>query len=402
MRKIFTFFLAIQVALLSQAQPFVRWTFDASNTVPVLGSGTISDFGGISTTYAGGFPNSQSNTNFGLNSTGYPASASGAAGVIFSVSTADKTGIVVSWYHRHSNSSSRWGQIQYSTDGTNFVTADLTAENFTNVALGTSANQATALIDLAADAFGGTAGDGWYGRTLRLTGITTVENNPNFKFRIVPIHAPGTGSFLATQSTYATTGTWRYDSVVVGSNNTLPLKLGAFNASRFLNTVKLAWNTNNEANIDAFGIEKSTNGQQFSPLASIKGRNAATASYSFTDNQPINGKNYYRLQIKEKDGLATYSKTVVVNFEPQSVTVEKLYPTLTQNRVQLDIGASKSQLLEVLVLNNAGQMVLRQRHQASAGNSQISLSLGTLSAAKYTVQVLAEGVPVFTSSVVKQ
>ena len=117
----------------------------------------------------------------------------GLVGVEFAVDTSNFTGIIVSWDQRHSNTSSRWVNLFYSVDGVNFVEAPSAP-------------------------FEGNAGDTWFNdRTVDLSSISAANNNPNFKFRISPVFAPSTSQYVAanSSSTYASTGTHRFDMVTV-------------------------------------------------------------------------------------------------------------------------------------------------------------------------------------------
>jgi len=145
--------------------------------------------------------------NSGAQTSGYPASsaASGTSGVSFSVSTVGKQNIVVYWDVRHSSSSSRYLQFQYSTDG------------------GATWNNYSATGDLTDSGYYvANTGDTWFlQRKADLSGIPAVNNNANFTFRIVTVFAPGTSVYAAaaTGATYNTGGTLRFDMVTVTGAN---------------------------------------------------------------------------------------------------------------------------------------------------------------------------------------
>jgi hypothetical protein len=127
----------------------------------------------------------------GLQTTGYSAQgvSNKASGVQFAVSTLGFKDVVISYDLRHSNTSSRYEQVQYSLDGTNF-------------------------LDIAQ--FDGNAGDTWFNnRSVDLSAIAGVNNNANFAFRVVTAFAPSTSVYAASSSTYAGTGTWRFDMATV-------------------------------------------------------------------------------------------------------------------------------------------------------------------------------------------
>jgi hypothetical protein len=196
------------VASPARADVITQWNFNSvppdgnlatGTTIPSIGTGTASLVGGTTGSFASGVANGGSTDpaptdNTGWQTTTYPAQGAGnlTAGVQFLVSTAGFENIVVSWDQRHSNTASRFAQFQYTTDGTTFTSFG--------------------------PPFAGTAGDTWFNnRTIDLTGIPGVADNPLFGFRILAAFDPNGTGYVAsnTGSTYAPGGTWRFDMVTV-------------------------------------------------------------------------------------------------------------------------------------------------------------------------------------------
>ena len=193
----------------AHADIITQWNFNGPSAAEVpggvtsptasIGAGFASLVGGVtaagfsSGTANGGSSDPAPTGNFGWQTTTYAAqgTANRSSGVRFNVSTVGRQDIVVSYDLRHSNTSSRYEQFQYSLNGTDFV--DSTS-------------------------FDGNAGDTWFkNRTVDLTAVAGVNNNANFAFRVVSAFAPSTSAYEASTlgNTYATTGTWRFDMVTV-------------------------------------------------------------------------------------------------------------------------------------------------------------------------------------------
>lgn len=213
--------LALQFAFVLQAQTtLAQWNFNGSSATtvpggtdaptPATGSGTASLVGGVSATFASGVANGGStdpvNTNppnFGWNISTFAAQGTGdkTRGVQFLVSTAGYQNITVRWDQRHSNTAPRHVQFQYTLDG------------------------GSTWIDFGAP-FVGNAGDTWFNnRSVDLSAIAGADNNAQFGFRIVATFDPASSTAYTasnTSSTYATSGTWRFDMVTV-SGAALPL-----------------------------------------------------------------------------------------------------------------------------------------------------------------------------------
>ncbi|MBX3403866.1 MAG: PEP-CTERM sorting domain-containing protein [Phycisphaeraceae bacterium] len=197
----------------ASGQIITQWNFNSNppdgvlttgTTAPNIGAGTISVIGGVTTSFASGNANGGSTDpdtgdNSGWQTTTYPAqgTGSGTAGIQALVSTVGHSDIIVSWDQRHSNTSSRFWQFQYTLDGETFSSAGLADDGI----------------------YSGNAGDTWFnGRTADLTGIAGAANNANFGFRVVAVFDPaGTGQYLASSATgtYGPTGTSRFDMVTV-------------------------------------------------------------------------------------------------------------------------------------------------------------------------------------------
>jgi hypothetical protein len=101
----------------------------------------------------------------------------------------------------------------------------------------------------------------------------------------------------------------------------LPVELTNFNANPKPNrTVFLNWETAAEINLSHYIIEYSIDGTNFNFI----GKTAATgvqnhgANYVFIHDKPIDGDNFYRLRMVDRDGEFNYSPIRVVRFEDKS------------------------------------------------------------------------------------
>jgi len=196
---------SVVVAISSSASAAVvtQWTFNTSNAAltltPYIGTGTASYVGGTApngTGIAGGWDVDTTavapvvNNRWSMLTFPTASAASGTAGAQFAVSTAGYQNVVITFGLRNSNTSSKYAQLQYSTNGTNFA-------DFGNVIEGTG------------DLFTNVSRD--------LSALTSTNNNSTFAFRVVSVFAPGTSAYAAAKSTstYSTGGTYGFDLVTV-------------------------------------------------------------------------------------------------------------------------------------------------------------------------------------------
>jgi len=106
--------------------------------------------------------------------------------------------------------------------------------------------------------------------------------------------------------------------------------------------IKLVWHVLDESAIDQYTIERAADGLLFTAvgvqLQQSKG------NYSFYDNCPLEGKNYYRIKCVAKDGTITLSNVVVIDFNAKTngllvypnpaksgtITIERLQPLMAE------------------------------------------------------------------------
>jgi hypothetical protein len=164
----------------------------------------------------------------------------------------------------------------------------------------------------------------------------------------------------------------------------LPVQLLNFTAIRQDATGKLSWTTSEEINTASFDIQRSGADQSFSSIGTVaaQGNSAITTDYTFIDNNPLKGNNYYRLNQLDIDGKSTYSKTVVLNFGG-TLTVH-INPNPAHGTANLFVGnASEAFSIQIVDLN--GQIV--KQIQAIPGTANIPIDVSKLAKGIYSVKV---------------
>mgnify|MGYP000043853743 CR=1 FL=1 len=79
--------------------------------------------------------------------------------------------------------------------------------------------------------------------------------------------------------------------------------------------------------------------------------------YQYKDAEPFAGKNYYRLKMVDKSGLADYSSIKFVQMD-ENYALYKMYPNPTFSKVTL-LGAEK--IDEVQLVNSLGMVVYQKK-----------------------------------------
>ncbi|MBS1496154.1 MAG: T9SS type A sorting domain-containing protein [Bacteroidetes bacterium] len=145
---------------------------------------------------------------------------------------------------------------------------------------------------------------------------------------------------------------------ILGIANILPLHLLYFTATKQEQKALLQWQTTNEINCSHFEIQRSSNRIDFTKIGSTPAANSSgTHSYSFTDNLPVSGINYYRLVQVDLDGRFTYSPIVKLEFETNSQGIH-VYPNPAANKISIAYtGHQKNVTLSIFDANGKQVML---------------------------------------------
>jgi len=193
---------ALLAATAAQAVVLVQWNFNSIAPDGNVSTGTLTPSVGIGTavlqgttaTFATGSPTDTPIDNSGWNTTSYPAQGTGdkTEGAAFFFSTAGFKNVQFAFEHRHSNTSSKYGMVQYT------------------------ANAGGTWTDAPIGLFLAFGGDSWHSRSVDLTGVAGADNNANFGVRVVSTFRPSTNAYDPSNapSNYGSNGTWRFDGVV--------------------------------------------------------------------------------------------------------------------------------------------------------------------------------------------
>lgn len=218
---------------------------------------------------------------------------------------------------------------------------------------------------------------------LSYEGIFTAANGPASGMMSTDIGAMednNSGADGSIQRTGLTTWVMNLNTNTFGACNTsqlaaLPIQLMTFSATLVADGVKLSWTTASETQNDYFSIERSGDGTDFKPIGEKDGNGTTSQRiyYTFTDQEPLNGNNYYRLKQVDEDGTSTYSPVRLARFGKSNPLA--VYPnpsgTGTFNIVYSSVTESS---LQVSLKNAAGVEVHSQIVNVYKGENFIPVS----------------------------
>ncbi|MDQ6479001.1 T9SS type A sorting domain-containing protein [Dyadobacter sp. LHD-138] len=175
----------------------------------------------------------------------------------------------------------------------------------------------------------------------------------------------------------------------------LPVTLTSFTAAKEGQTALLKWATTMETNSDRFEIQRSQNGKQWGMIGTKKsnGESSSLKSYNFTDSEPLDGENLYRLKMIDRDGTFAYSRIESLTFEGLTTS---FYPNPVADKLVIS-AADFSKVKNVQIYDASGKTVYKSSATPSA-----EINVQSLSAGLYVVQMVRKNGTVVTQKIIKQ
>lgn len=222
-----------------------------------------------------------------------------------------------------------------------------------------------------------------------------VKTLQSFTNRTYVAFLQGTGPFYTTPIPVA--GSNSAQGTVSVANNPLPVLFSSFTVSKkgFCGAV-LNWETAMEKNNDYFEIERSGDGAKFTSIGKVKsgGNGSITQRYSFTDETPVQGHNFYRIRQVDFDKKTTTSEVKSVQFDCL-VDGISVFPNPTSGIAYIkglvDKGTAK-------VYNAVGQLVMEKELQ----NSVEGINMTNLADGIYQIQVMNGDKVIFNTKLIKK
>lgn len=188
-----------------------------------------------------------------------------------------------------------------------------------------------------------------------------------------------TFSYLQNKNAYQ----WILQFEQSGALPVTGLKFAGFASGR---TIVLKWSTFSESENAGFTIERSTDATHFSSIGKVNASGSSSgASYTFTDNTPNTGKNYYRVLQTDINGGKYYSEVVVVNLAETLQTY--VYPNpIASGNLTVKLGKVIHEG-NLIIYDNLGRAVYKMKVNET---SVIQIDVSQLSNGSYSGSLKTE------------
>lgn len=205
----------------------------------------------------------------------------------------------------------------------------------------------------------------------------TVDEGETLKIRFWGYDASGTGNLRIN------------NIIVAGASATLPISLTSFTAKAVDKSVLLNWTTASEKGNQKFEVLKSADGKTFRSIATINGAGSSDneKSYTFVDENPFSGVNYYQLKQTDFNGISTTSNAVSADVKIEDI---KLSVYASTDKVAISISSPNKTEGKIALFNINGKTLDSKNIILNKGYNEIVLNQ-SLQQGIYFVNLISAG-----------
>lgn len=178
--------------------------------------------------------------------------------------------------------------------------------------------------------------------------------------------------------------------IVFVPSSTLPSGFVNVKAAQKGTEVLVEWAMANENDIKDYTVERSSNGVLFAPASLIKakGNNHLTTAYNWTDANPENGNNYYRIRATGLNNNVQYSQIIKIktgaDIKPEITT----YPNPVKgNMLNLSMNNISRGDYQVQIFDQSGRQVFGSVINHAGGSASRTVTIPVLAKGIYQLKI---------------
>ncbi len=181
-----------------------------------------------------------------------------------------------------------------------------------------------------------------------------------------------------------------------------PVKISSFTVQANNNNNLLNWVSSNEQNNCCYNVQYSSNGKDFTTIATVNskatnGNSSSNISYSFTHENIILQHSYYRLQQIDKDGKLSYVSEIKESLLKNKENIVSIFPNPVLDVINLTTNNEKEVIVKVFDMNG---FLVKQAVKSSGSNS-IKINALDMSKGFYTISLFQDGRFLTSQKVIK-
>lgn len=164
--------------------------------------------------------------------------------------------------------------------------------------------------------------------------------------------------------------------------NILPYQLLSWNALKNSTKVNLKWNVDFDMDVRNYIVEKSEDGSRFFHLFTRPSLQQNNSDYNFYDDNPLQGWNYYKLSILDKQNNLLNAGIRRVWFDKKMSNVQ-IFPNPTNHFIKVQLPTFNSNTI-LQIIDFSGKVVATK----NTTSNNIQINVQALNAGNYTLKII--------------
>lgn len=176
----------------------------------------------------------------------------------------------------------------------------------------------------------------------------------------------------------------------------LPLQFLSFTGAKAIDRTNLQWATSRDATTGYYEIERSATGTAFNIIDRVPVNTNGIYTYKFSDLQPLNGSNYYRLHHTSATGHL-YSRIIRIDYQRSNRPLQSLrnqdmllHPNPATSALQVIINGAPILLPATITITSAAGVVARS-FPVRLQDNQVTLDISFLRPGTYVLRFVCDG-----------
>jgi hypothetical protein len=193
-------------------------------------------------------------------------------------------------------------------------------------------------------------------------------------------------TILGTTASYASN---RFKLIITTAVGSLPVKLISFTGQKVAKTSVLKWSTASEIDNDRFDIQHSVDGINYTTIGSVNGSRYSVKriNYTFVDETPATGLNYYRLKQVDRDEAVTLSNVISLNFADMPKSAISATPIPADDYITLNLNNMQAVSASIRIVDMVGKTMFTGTIMADESNFTYPIQLDNFKSGVYFMEV---------------
>jgi hypothetical protein len=191
----------------------------------------------------------------------------------------------------------------------------------------------------------------------------------NFTKTETPLNIDGNTQVDFTVTSAAASKAADRFKIVFKSLRTMPVTFTSVKANAHNEQVSVEWNVENQSNMKQYEVERAADGNKFTTIAVVNANNDNTSAYSWLDENPLQGNNYYRIRSVDLNGKIAYTSIVKAQINDISVSIKVFPNPAKEAKVNLQLNNQPAGVYYARLINPIGQVIVSKKIVHQAGSS---------------------------------